>query len=100
MAREQGLTEEQVDHIDDNYESSPLDERDIVTLRFTDAIIGDPSRLSPDLQEALRKQFSEAQIVELALGVGLFHSLSKVLIALGLEPETMPTTVLPTPPAP
>jgi len=33
----------------------------------------------------------------LALGVGLCHALSKLLITLGLEPQNMPTTVLPTP---
>lgn len=35
--------------------------------------------------------------MELALGLGLFHGFSKMLIALGLEPDEMPTTVLPTP---
>jgi hypothetical protein len=38
--------------------------------------------------------------VELGLGVGLFMALSKGMITLGLEPENMPTTVLPTPGAP
>jgi hypothetical protein len=41
--------------------------------------------------------FSDAEIVELALGVGLFLAMSKVLINLGLEPEDMPTTLVPTP---
>ena len=40
---------------------------------------------------------SDAEIAELALGVGLFMGMSKVLITLGLEPESMETTVLPTP---
>jgi hypothetical protein len=42
-----------------------------------------------------RQHFTAPEIVELALG--LFHALSKLLISLGLEPENMPTTVLPTP---
>ena len=33
----------------------------------------------------------------LALGLGLFHGFSKMLIALGLEPDEMDDTVLPTP---
>jgi hypothetical protein len=33
----------------------------------------------------------------MALGVGLFLGMSKVLINLGLEPEDMPVTVMPTP---
>jgi alkylhydroperoxidase family enzyme len=97
VAREQGLTEAQVDDIRDGYEDSALGERDIVTLRFTDAILHAPARVTPELQDELRRHFTEPQIVELALGVGLFHALSKLLIVLGLEPENMPTTVLPTP---
>lgn len=97
MAREQGLTEAQVDHIRDGYAALPLSRRDVAALRLTDAIISNPEVASPELQAALREQFSEPQIVELALGVGLFMALSKVMIVLGLEPENMPTTVLPTP---
>lgn len=97
MAREQGLTEEQVELIRDGYEASSLSDRDVVTLRFTDAMLHDPARVTPELQAELRRHFTEAEIVELALGVGLFHALSKLLIVLGLEPENMATTVLPTP---
>jgi len=97
VAREQGLTEEQVDHITDGYETSPLPAPEIAALRLTDAIISTPRPIDPPLQATLRQHFSDAQIVELGLGVGLFMALSKVMITLGLEPETMPTTVLPTP---
>lgn len=100
MAREQGLTEEQVAEIDDGYSDSALSKRDVATLRVTDVLIGDPRSMSSELQRELRMQFSEPELVELALGVSLFQSLSKVLIVLGLEPETMETTVLPTPGSP
>ena len=46
---------------------------------------------------ALAEAFTPGEIVELALGVGLFLGMSKVLINLGLEPEEMPVTVIPTP---
>jgi len=97
VAREQGLTEQQVDHIDDHYERSPLSERDKVTLRFTDALLCVPTGVGPDLSDQLQRHFSDPEIVELALAVGLFHALSKLLIALGLEPDNMPITVVPTP---
>jgi hypothetical protein len=45
----------------------------------------------------LSEHYSQEEIAELALGVGLFMGMSKVLITLGLEPEEMDTTVLPTP---
>ncbi len=44
-------------------------------------------------------QFDAGEWTELALGLGLFHGFSKMLIALGLEPDQMDTTVLPTPEA-
>jgi alkylhydroperoxidase family enzyme len=97
VAREQGLTEAEVDQVRDGYEESSLSARDVAALHFTDAILHDPARVTPALQEELRRHFSEPEIVELALAVGLFHALSKVLITLGLEPEDMPLTVVPTP---
>ncbi len=98
MAREQGLTEEQVSGIGDGFEDEArLSERDKAVLRLTDAIIGDPRSLSDQAKADIRAQLSEAETVEVALGVGLFMGLSKVLITLGLEPETMDTTVVATP---
>ncbi|HCV00447.1 MAG: hypothetical protein CL897_06180 [Dehalococcoidia bacterium] len=97
MAREQGLSEEQVTEISDNYEESDLSPRDKAAIAFTDAIIGDPRQVSPELQRRLREHFSDPEIVEMALGVGLFMSLSKVLITLGMEPEEMTTEIVPTP---
>lgn len=56
-----------------------------------------PGPLSPSQIENLQSHFTPAEIVELSLGVGLFLGMSKVLITLGLEPEDMPVTILPTP---
>lgn len=64
---------------------------------MTDDLIGLPGRLSADQRQQIRAHFSDAEIAELALGVGLFLGMSKVLITLGLEPEQMETTVVPTP---
>jgi len=64
---------------------------------LTDALIGDPRSLTVEKREALTKEFDSGELAELAMGVNLFFGLSKVLVALGLEPEAMPTTVLPAP---
>ncbi len=66
-------------------------------LALTDALIGLPGPLPETLKRELHEHFSDAELVELGLGVGLFLGMSKVLIALGLEPEEMPVTVIPTP---
>lgn len=97
VARSEGLTEEQVRAIEDGYEGSALTACDKAVLQLTDAIIGDPRSLSAEAKEALQRELTAPQIVEVALGVGLFMALSKVLITLGLEPETMETTIVPTP---
>jgi len=97
VAREQGLTEDQVTEIEDGYEESGLSESDKVAIALTDTIIGDPRQMTPELQARLREHFTDAQIVEMSLGVGLFMSLSKVLITLGMEPEEMGTEIVPTP---
>lgn len=47
----------------------------------------------------MARHFDAGEWTELALGLGLFHGFSKMLIALGLEPDQMDTTVLPTPEA-
>jgi alkylhydroperoxidase family enzyme len=88
--------EDDVTRIDDGYESA-FGEAEVAALKLTDAIIGYPGSLDEDDRRALERHFSAPEIVELALGVGLFLGMSKVLINLGLEPEDMPVTVVPTP---
>jgi len=66
-------------------------------LLLTDTIIGVPGPLPEETRQMLQRHYSDAEIVELALGVSLFMSMSKLLITLGLEPESMETTLTPTP---
>ena len=85
-----------VAQIEDGYEAR-LDEKAVAALQLADDIIGLPGRLTEEQKARLSNHYSDAEIAELALGVGLFLGMSKVLITLGLEPEQMDTTVLPTP---
>lgn len=80
----------------DGYEAS-FDAREVAALELTDCLIGMPGEVDPQLAERLRMHFTEEELTELMLGVGLFLGMSKVLILLGLEPESMPVTVIPTP---
>jgi alkylhydroperoxidase family enzyme len=91
-----GLDEEMVAKITDGYESA-LDSGAVAALALTDAIIGLPQPLSDEQKQRLDQHYSASEIAEIALGVGLFLGMSKVLIVLGLEPESMPVTLLPTP---
>jgi alkylhydroperoxidase family enzyme len=94
----EGLREEVVDDITDGYAASTrLTDAEKAALTFTDALIHDPELLTGDARAALQRQLSPAQIAELGLGVTLFLALAKALITMGLEPEVMERTVLPTP---
>ncbi len=95
-ARAAGLTEDKASLVTDGYEHH-LSPGETALLQLTDALIGDPHRLSEETRLALQAHFATEEIVEAAMGVGLFLGMSKVLICLGLEPEAMETTVLPTP---
>jgi alkylhydroperoxidase family enzyme len=97
VARQQGLTEELVDKIDnDERARAALSDRYRLTIELTDAILS-ASGLDAPLRERLDREFSEAELTELALGIALFHGFSKMLIVLGLEPVEMATTITPTP---
>jgi alkylhydroperoxidase family enzyme len=95
-AREAGLTEDRVAEIEDGFECI-LEPAEATALILTDAIVQDTGALSDAQWDELREYYTDAEIAEIALGVTLFHGMSKVLICLGLEPEQMETTILPTP---
>jgi alkylhydroperoxidase family enzyme len=82
--------------VDEGY-AEHLGAAEAAALALADALIGNPQPLSPQAAEHLREHFTPAELAELSLGVGLFLGMSKVLITLGLEPEDMPVTVVPTP---
>jgi AhpD family alkylhydroperoxidase len=99
-AREQGLSEELVALIDDGYAASELSGRHKAAIRFTDAFLRHPGEVDDETRRELLEHFTPAEIVELAAGVALFMGFSKIAVALGQAPESMPTLVVPTPERP
>lgn len=96
-ARRDGLTEDAVAMINDDFEDSALSERHKAVIRYADVFLVDPSRLTEELRAEMRRHFTPAEIVELTAGLALFMGFSKIAVVLGQEPKTMPTTVVPTP---
>ena len=95
VAKQQGLVETAIDDIADGYgDSTSLSDRQKAALAFTDAFLANDAGSIAHLVG-----FTDPERFELAVGLGLFHGFSKVLIALGVEPEpgTMATTEIPTP---
>ena len=74
-----------------------MDHKEIAALMLTDRIISIPGTLTRKNDAIIKRSLSKKERAEIGLGVGLFMGMSKVLIALGLEPEEMETTVVKTP---
>lgn len=95
--RDAGLDETVIDEVTDDYATSPrLSAPEKAALRFTDALIFDPALFDGDAREQLERHFTPPQIAELTLAVMLFLALAKVLITLGLEPDSLDTTIIAT----
>ena len=97
VAKQEGLTEERAALIDDGDEMADgLSDAHKSVLALTDVMLagGTPTA---DLVAELRRHHSEAELVEIGLGISLFHGVSKALIVLGMEPDEMDLTVAPTP---
>jgi AhpD family alkylhydroperoxidase len=95
-ATRDGLSEEQIARIDDDYVRSDLSDAQKTVLRFTDAFLTDPGRLPTAVRAELVRIFTPGQIVELAAGVALFLGFSKIAVSMADIPE-LPVMTVPTP---
>lgn len=91
-AKQQGLTEDLVAQIDDDYEQSALPARHKDAIRVTDQIVLSPGRLP----EGAAGELTRPELVELAVLASLASAFSKAAIAWGPPPQ-MPTLEVPTP---
>ncbi len=86
--------------VDDNFQASALTSRHKAALAFSDAFFAAAGPPDAAAQAAISAQFTDAEIAEMGIGLALFHGFSKLLIAVGAEPEQMDITVLRTPGSP
>lgn len=86
--REEGLGEEIVSDIGDDYMSSTrLTAQEKAAIMLTDAIVFDPSRMDDATKAAVREQFTEEQIVEFAFEIAKLGAVAKLIITMGMEPS-------------
>ena len=97
VARQQGLTEQLANLIDEGFETSELAARHKTAIQFADAYLGAAGAPASDVQATIMQHFSAAEIAEMGIGLALFHGFSKLLIAVGAEPIEMDVTMLRTP---
>lgn len=84
-ARHAGLTDAKIAAIDD--EASPLvTPRERAALRFAELMAVDHHKIDDAVWGELRRHFSEAEIVELALNVTIVLGLGRFNAVLGIEP--------------
>ena len=86
MARRHGWTEDQLANLADFEVRPDFSEREKVALRFAERVTLDSNRVDGPLWSALRQQFDEGEIVELAAAVGLFNYFNRFNNALEMEP--------------
>ena len=94
---QRNLTEDEVEQITDDYESSGLEKRSKLAIAFADAFLSAQGPPDESTRSDMSGEFSPTEIAELGIGLALFHGFSKMLIISGCEPEDMDTTVLSVP---
>jgi len=95
-AQEQGLTEADVDLLDDGYAESELSPRWKAAPAWSDAVTGSPQVDAPGLRRSIAEEFSGPEFAELTLQAGLAVAFAKAMVAWGPQPE-LPVTTIPTP---
>ena len=89
VALQQGVTEEILDQVTDQYEQSELTETQKVALRYADSILFSRPP-SDELKKDLLDHFTTEQLVELTLFVSQCRVFAAVTIVLGIQPDEMP----------
>ncbi len=90
VAREDGLTEERVALIDEDFMDSALDEREKLIIAFTDQFHRDPGGMGADLRNHLQRVFNKSELAHLSLAVSHFAGFSRCAVSLGGMPDEMP----------
>ena len=99
-ARREGLTEELVDRIRDDWAERDLAPRHRAALRVVDAFHDDAGAVGETARRELLANFSPAEIIEVGAGIALFLGFSKIAVALSGLPDEIPVHEQPTPELP
>lgn len=81
-----GLSEDKVQKIND-YKNSDLSEREKAVLRLTEIIATEPHVLNDEFLAELKKNFSDEQLLDLGVAIGLLNGLHRFLETFGVLPD-------------
>ena len=85
MAKQQGLTEEQIGELSSYQDSTILTPRERAAVRYADVLAGDHTQASQELFDELRQHFTEPEIIDLGFRITAFVGFGRFIRALGLE---------------
>ena len=90
IARADGLSEDKVAMIEDDFRDSTLSHREKLILAFTDQFLTDPGGLKETLKAELLAVFSASELVHLSMVVAHFSGFSRCAVSLGGMPDSLP----------
>ena len=85
LAKQQGLTEEQIGELPSYQDSPILTARERAAVRYADVLAGDHTQASQALFDELRQHFTEPEIIDLGFRITAFVGYGRFIRALGLE---------------
>jgi alkylhydroperoxidase family enzyme len=81
-----GATEDLVEKLQD-YEASDLPERTKVALRLADRLAGEHPRVDAELDTALKRHFTDEQILDLGMTLTFASGWQRFIEAFGIVPD-------------
>jgi len=97
IARADGLSEDKVAMIQDDFRDSALSQREKLIIAFTDQILSDPAGVSASFKAELLAEFKVEELVHLSLAVAHFSGFSRCAVSLGGMPDELPIMEIPLP---
>ena len=86
-----------MDAVGDHRRWHALPERTRLALEWADVVLGGGHGADPELRQRVLAEFGAAGVVEITYAIGTFIGYSKQIITLGMEPEFLDVTIVPTP---
>ena len=68
-----------------------------MAVAWADAILAGGNDITDELRTRVRSVFAPDEVVEITYAIGTFIGYAKQIITLGMEPASLPITVVPTP---
>lgn len=90
IAMDDGLSEDMVAMIDDDFASSELGEREKLVLEFVDLYLNDPAAVTGAFQRRMLAQFTREEVVHLSMSLVLCNCFSRFAVAMGGMPDELP----------